>query len=305
MSFSDEVKKEIIKTVSGQPCCKMAELCAFIKGAGTLIVENGKVGFSLSADNREILGLYVGYLYSLYGIKPLISFTKKKIKAKFLSEKTINVLQDVGILDCKEGLSVNLAIDKYVIENDCCKREFIKALFLAVGDVSIPSESTKNGYHLEFVFSNYVFANDFCNLLASFDLISKTVERNSTTVVYFNSAKEIIDVLYLLDATKSMIEIKDVFREREVNNNINRQMNCEMSNILKQVNASISQRKAIELIEKTIGLGALKEELVAVAVARTDNPDCTLEELAEKLKISKSCLNHRLRKIMEISKNLQ
>lgn len=305
MSFSDEVKKEIIKTVSGQPCCKMAELCAFIKGAGTLIVEGGKVGFSLCADNREILGLYVGYLYSLYGIKPLISFTKKKIKAKYLSEKSINVLQDVGILDCKDGIEVNLAIDKYVIENDCCKREFIKALFLAVGDVNIPSESTKNGYHLEFVFSNYVFASDFCNLLASFDLISKRVERNSATVVYFNSAKEIIDVLYLLDAKKSMIEIKDVFREREVNNNINRQMNCEMSNISKQVNASISQRNAIDLIEKTIGLKSLKEELTVVAIARKDNPESTLEELADKLKISKSCLNHRLRKIMEISKNLQ
>lgn len=305
MSFSDEVKKEIIKTVSGQPCCKMAELCAFIKGAGTLIVENGKVGFSLCADNREILGLYVGYLYSLYGIKPLISFTKKKIKAKFLSDKTASVLQDVGILDFKEGLSVNLAIDKYIVENDCCRREFVKALFLAVGDVGLPSENSKSGYHLEFVFSNYVFASDFCEILASFNLISKTVERNSSTVVYFNSAKEIIDVLYLLDAKKSMIEIKDVFREREVNNNINRQMNCEMSNISKQVNASINQRKAIDLIEKTIGLESLKEELKVVSTARKNNPESTLEELADKLKISKSCLNHRLRKIMEISKNLQ
>ncbi len=305
MSFSDEVKKEIIKSVSQQPCCKMAGLYAFIKGAGTLIVEKGKIGFSLSADNREILGLYVGYLYSLYGIKPLISFTKKKIKAKFLSEKTINVLQDVGIIDCQEGTTVNFAIDKYIIENDCCKREFLKSLFLAVGDVSLPSENTKSGYHLEFVFSNYVFASDFCEFLASFDLISKTVERNSTTVVYFNSAKEIIDLLYLLDAKKSMVEIKDLFREREVSNNINRQMNCEMSNISKQVNASIAQRNAIDLIEKTIGLQALKEELVVVCVARKDNPESTLEELADKLKISKSCLNHRLRKIMEISKNLQ
>ncbi|HBJ98038.1 MAG TPA: DNA-binding protein WhiA [Clostridiales bacterium] len=306
MTFSSVVKKEILSSKSRQPCCRLAGLSAFIKGAGTLIVENGTIGFSLSGDNEEILKSYSEDIYSLYGIKPTEEKSKKKLKLQFLSDKSFDVLKDTGIVfSSAEGLSVNLGIDKYLVENDCCKREFIKALFLACGTVNIPSESGKSGYHLEFVFSNFVFAQDFCSLMASFDVLSKTVERNSLAVVYYNSVKEILDVLYLLDAKKSMVGIKDVYRAREVSNNINRQMNCELSNINKSVNASITQRNAISLIDNTIGINSLKEELRQVCVFREKYPQATLEELAVYLNISKSCLNHRIRKIMEISKNLQ
>lgn len=306
MTFSNAVKKEILSSKSRQPCCKLAGLSAFIKGAGTLIVENGTIGFSLSGENEEILKNYSQDIFSLYGIKPTQEKSKKKLKLQFLSDKSFGVLKDTGIVfSCAEGISVNLGIDKYLVENDCCKREFLKALFLACGTVNIPSENGKSGYHLEFVFSNYVFAQDFCCLMASYDILSKTVERNSATVVYFNSVKDILDVLYLLDAKKSMVGIKDVYRIREFSNNVNRQMNCEMSNINKSVNASISQRNAISLIDNAIGLNSLKEELRQVCVFREKYPQATMEELAVYLNISKSCLNHRIRKIMEISKNLQ
>ena len=155
----------------------------------------------------------------------------------------------------------------------------------------------------EIIFSNYTNATDFCQLLSELDFMPKLIERKGY-VVYFNSSKEVCDVLKLMGAEKAYKKAKKVIKDRKTKNDSNRRYNCDMSNISKQVNAFLKQKEAINLIESTIGLEGLSEELKITCQARLNYPESSLEDLAEELKISKSCLNHRLRKILEISKNL-
>ena len=108
----------------------------------------------------------------------------------------------------------------------------------------------------------------------------------------------------MLGATNALKKAKTVIKDRQNKNDSNRRFNCDISNISKQVNAFIKQKEAIGIIQNSIGLGKLTEELKETCLARLDNPDSSLEDLASILKISKSCLNHRLRKIIEISKSL-
>ncbi len=302
MNFTEEVKKELI-SIPDEPCCEIAGLSAYIKCSGTFEIKNGEMGFTLTSENPKVLGKYAEHLSTIYGEEPYNVSKVKRIKAEYYGHNARQVLVGVGIIENDGGVMLNFNIDKYITENDCCKRAYIKGVFLGAGSVSVPDEDKKIGYHLEFVFSNYAHADGFCELMSGLDLMPKLIERKGF-VVYFNNAKEICQVLKVMGAKESEKKLKKIIRSRAVKNNINRQMNCEMSNISKQVNASIRQRNAIALIEQTIGIDALGEDLAMVCKGRINSPESSMEILAEQLGISKSCLNHRLRKIMEISKNL-
>ena len=302
MNFSEEVKTELLKT-EDEPCCAVAGLSAYIKGAGTLERRRGDLGFVLTSESSAILGKYADHLKTIYGEEPYNVNKVKRIKAEYFGFGASQVLAGVGIISNASNPTLNFGIDRYVIENDCCKKAYIKGAFLATGSITVPEKDNKAGYHLEFIFSSYAGADAFCELLSGFDFMPKLIERKGF-VVYFNNTKEIGELLLLMGAVQSEKKLKKIIRSRAVNNNINRQMNCEMSNISKQVNASIRQRNAINLIEQTVGIASLGEDLATVCKARIANPESSMEVLADELKISKSCLNHRLRKIMEISKNL-
>ena len=304
MNYTHTLKKEILENPAENSCCKCAGLSAYIKALGTFFTLDGNYCFSIYSEYDEAFEIFSQNVFNLYGIKPVINRSSKRVRADYSGETATKILVDAGIIEIDNGgYLLKLSLDKYLVENDCCKATFIKWAFLASGAMSVPDGESKSGYHLEFSFSNYAAASDFCELLSYFDLMPKTVERNGY-VVYFNNVKEILDLLFVMDAKKCMIELKTLYKQREVNNNINRQMNCEISNISKRVNASIEHRKAIEKIDKTIGLNCLKKELQDVCRVRMEDPNGTMEQLAEALGITKSCLNHRLRKIMAISNQI-
>ena len=140
--------------------------------------------------------------------------------------------------------------------------------------------------------------------MAQNGVLTRIVKRREGYIVYIKSAEDIKDFLAFLPAPISVLKLTDLMIERELANKINRQKNCDLGNVNKQVEASVKQVKAIKKIDKIIGLEGLKPDLMATAKARLENPDETLNELAEILNISKSCLNHRLRKIVEIAEQL-
>ncbi len=303
MSFTEEVKNELIE-IDSEPCCENAGLSAYIKGAGTLEVKQGKIGFTLSGENVKILNYFAQILSTQYSEEPYEVNKIKRIKAQFLSEQTGDILNSLGIIDTSEGgIKINFGIDKYVVENECCKKAYVRGAFLSSGSVNIPDGDKKIGYHLEFVFSNYTNATDFCEVLLDLNLMPKLIERKGY-VVYFNATKDVCDVLKILGAEKAYKKAKTIIKNRRNKNDINRRINCDISNISKQVNAFLKQKEAINLIKMTIGLDELSQDLKDTCLARLNNPDSSLEDLAEILGVSKSCLNHRLRKIVEISKNL-
>ena len=158
MTFSEKSKREVLLKEKGQPCCQIASLSAFIRGAGTISVNCGKIGFEIITENLEAIKYYEDILNSVYGVSPKIEklYAGKKHKLSLIDDNSTNILIDLGILSHDEsGVSINLAIDKYLIENDCCIQAYIKGAFIGGGSVTVPDSLKKNktNYHLEFVFS--------------------------------------------------------------------------------------------------------------------------------------------------------
>ena len=183
---------------------------------------------------------------------------------------------------------------------------YVRGAFLGSGSVTVPEEgkSGNTGYHLEFVFSNYQTATDFCEILSEAYFMPKLTARKESYVVYFKTIDEISDLLAFIGATKAVLTVSEIAVEKDMNNDMNRKINCEMSNMVKQMDASVKQIRAIDKIEETIGLKSLPEGLRQVAEARLKFKKNTLSEIADELGITKSCLNHRFRKIIEIAENL-
>ena len=313
VSFSEQVKSQILKNSFEQTCCKISALSAFVRGAGTLCVENGLLGFEAVTENKLACSYFNDIILSVYGESAKISTIKDKLTKRtkyilrLLSNNSFNVLADLGIVESGlNGTTVNLSIDKYLIENQCCKKAYIIGAFIGSGSVTVPLTNSKSQtrYHLDFVFSNYQTAGDFSVLMSNLDFMPRQVERKESHVVYFKNRQEVCDLLFFMGAKKSYFEVSNLMIEKDIRNETNRRINCEMANIEKQINASLNSIASINAIEQSVGLDVLPAPLKEVAIMRKGHSDATLSELASILNVSKSCLNHRLRKIAEIAKNL-
>ena len=314
MTFTESVKDEILSKKEINPCCKTAMLSAFIRGAGTIAVENGRIGFEYITESEKAGDYFSRIIKKLYGEEPLKNGYKDKLsgKTKFcyslVNDSSFSVLKDAGVLSSDEnGVKLNLTIDRYLVENDCCKKAYVAGAFLGSGSATVPDKNKKSNtsYHLEFVFSKKQTASDFCEVLSLENFMPKLIKRKESYVVYFKNAEEISDILAYIGAVKSCLRVKEIMVEKDLINDTNRKVNCEMGNIGKQIEASIRQVKSVEIIKETIGLQSLPEAVRKTAEARCENPGATLGELADILKVTKSCLNHRLRKINEIADNLK
>ena len=313
VSFSEQVKSQILKNSFEQTCCKISALSAFVRGAGTLCVEGGLLGFEVVTENKLACSYFNSIILSVYGENAKISTIKDKLTKRqkyilrLISNNSFNVLADLGIVESGlNGTTVNLSIDKYLIENQCCKKAYVIGAFIGSGSVTVPTNESKikTRYHLEFVFSNYQTAQDFSVLMSSLDFMPRQIQRKESHVVYFKNRQEVCDLLFFMGAKKSYFDVSNLMIEKDIRNETNRRINCEMANMEKQINASLNSIASINLIEESVGLDVLPLPLKTVAIMRKEHQDATLSELATILNISKSCLNHRLRKIAEIAKNL-
>ena len=314
MTFSEKAKSEILSKNLNSPCCRIAGLSAFIRGAGTISVEGGKVGFEIVTENQTASEFYAKIIADDFNEKVSLITThdkfngKSKYVLKCLSNSSIDVLRSLGILITgSDGVSLNLGIDKYLIEDDCCKKSYISSAFIGSGSVTVPSKEGKSstGYHLEFVFSQYHTASDFSVLLSELDFMPRVTSRKESFVVYFKTCEEIRNLLFYMGATKCCFELDNIVIENDIRNDTNRRINCEMANIDKQILASQKQISSIKIIQETIGVDSLPDQLQKAIALRLENPESKLEELANMAKVSKSCFNHRMRKIVEIAKNLK
>ena len=154
------------------------------------------------------------------------------------------------------------------------------------------------------VFSNKLTASDFCDLLCEFEVLAKLVARKDKAVAYVKSKAVISDFLSVMDCEKCLEKLNKVMEIKDKKNNANRVNNCSVSNIDKTVTASVNQVRAIEIISQTIGLQSLDKHLFEVAECRLADKNASMQELAERLNVSKSCLNHRIRKIIELAQSL-
>ena len=313
-NFTEEIKYELTSVQLSDECCKRAALSAFIRTSGSVVSRNGKFGFEIVTENEGTAEYISDMLESSFGLHLTVSGAKfdvlsgrDKLTFECVGDDAQKLLVSLGVVSINsDGAYLNFGIDEKVIEKDCCKIAYIKGAFLGGGGCTLPDEDalSRTGYHFEIVFSNKVAASDFCELLCGFEILAKLVSRKDCAVVYVKSKEVISDILNVISAEKCLEKLNKIVELKDKTNNENRVNNCSVSNIDKTVTASVKQVRAITVIADTIGLQSLDKLLFDVAEARLADTNASMQELAERLRISKSCINHRMRKIFELSESL-
>ena len=294
MSFSGDVKRELGKQYSKGRHCQLAELAAILEMVGK--VQEKPCILEITSDNMVVLEKYAGLKRQLDEVditKPLEGNIVEKILTtlKFFKE---------------DGLSLPLdeqRVDGLLVQNVCCKRAFIRGAFLASGSMSDPNKS----YHFEIVCRTMEQAEQLQQLMNGFETEAKIVERKGHYVVYLKEGSQIVDMLNVMEAYISLMNLENVRILKEMRNSVNRKVNCETANISKTVNAAVKQLEDIELIRSKLGLDQLPQNLREMALIRLEYPEAALKELGNYLTppVGKSGVNHRLRKLAEIAENLR
>ena len=183
---------------------------------------------------------------------------------------------------------------------------YLKGLFLVCGSVYVPSaegeEEKREGYHFEFSVDGEEFAEELAALLSRLGVSAKISERGQLYLVYIKDKEEILNMLAVLELSESVLRLKAIIDERETANSINRVTICEAANLDKTYAAASRQLMEIGAIEESVGLDSLTPALRETACARMEYQQASMSELADILGVSKSCLNHRLRKLSEIAR---
>jgi DNA-binding protein WhiA len=308
MSFASETKKELTN-LEVKPCCIRSELSALIRMNGSLSFSNRKLIVDIQTENAAIARRIYTLLKMAFQVQVEL-LVRKKMRLKKnnvyivrLSHQAKEILEDTKILG--EGFTFIHDISKDLIKKKCCKRSYLRGAFLAGGSVNNPETSS---YHLE-IFSLYKEHNDsLCELMNTFELNSKTLERKKGYITYLKEAEKITEFLNIIGAHNALLRFEDVRIVRDMRNSVNRLVNCETANLNKTIGASIRQVENIRYIADTVGLQILPQKLREIAELRIQYTDVTLKELGEMVSggaISKSGINHRLRKIDEIAEKLR
>ncbi|WP_019394935.1 DNA-binding protein WhiA [Priestia filamentosa] len=308
MSFASVTKKELTN-IEVKECCAKAQLSALIRMNGSMSFANRKVVVDIQTENAAIARRIYVLLKQSYGIAVEL-LVRKKMRLKKnnvyivrMKEKARFILQDLHIIE--EGFTFVRTISQELVKKKCCKRAYLRGAFLAGGSVNNPETSS---YHLE-ISSLYKEHNDsLCELMNVFDLNSKTLERKKGFITYLKEAEKITEFLNIIGAHNALLRFEDVRIVRDMRNSVNRLVNCETANLNKTIGAALRQVENIRYIEETVGLDVLPEKLKEIAQLRVAYQDVTLKELGEMVsgsKISKSGINHRLRKIDEIANRLR
>ena len=218
-------------------------------------------------------------------------------------EDALRLLEELKLLDANALFGVRPVPEEALVRFACCKKAFVRAAFLMCGAVSDPEK----GYHIEIAAPTQALADFIAAQLTYFDINVKIVCRKARYVAYLKRAEAISDMLSLLGAGGSMMAFENIRVKKEVSNRVNRQMNCDNSNINRAMNAAETQIRDIRTIDRELGLDKLPKPLREMAYVRANNPETSLAELGDLLvpPIGKSGVNARLRRLADIADKLR
>ena len=303
MSFTVKVKEELL----GLGTESKSELAAIMKMSGSLGIASQGLTLSITTENAKIARHIYELLLSFYQVKSDIrhhqktNLRKNRVYTVFLDEKVEDILSDLHLADAFFGIQEG--IDPLILSDDEASRAYLRGAFLSNGSMRDP-ESGK--YQLEIVSVYLDHAQGLASLMQRFLLDAKTIERKKGAVTYLQRAEDIMDFLIVVGAMEAMAEFEAVKILRETRNDLNRANNAETANIARTVTASMKTINNIVKIMETSGLESLPIDLQEVAHLRVNHPDYSIQQLADCLSkpLSKSGVNHRLRKINKIADDL-
>lgn len=312
MSFSGEVKEELSRQVAASRHCCVAELAAIINCCGEIVYKrSGAYCLKVHTENLTVARKYFILIRKTFQVKTEIlvkrNVSLKKSKNYFIyirSQQDVDkVLKAAKLLKEDGQLRKELLPSHLVTQNTCCKRAFIRGIFLAGGSITNPSKT----YHFEIVAGSETKALYIAKIMQSFEIDAKIIPRKKYFVVYVKEGAQIVDLLNIMEAHIALMNLENVRILKEMRNSINRQVNCETANINKTVVAATKQIDDILYIRNMVGLSELSEGLEEVARLRIEQPDASLKELGALLNppLGKSGVNHRLRRISKIADSLR
>lgn len=296
MSFSSDIKKELVKQVSNARHCQLAELSAIFDFCGSFEQKTSENPvFFLNCENVLVA-------------KKCFTLIKKAFNIYSGDENFVDDLSNENTstqirIENKEAQSIYEAISSFSItQKSCCRRAYLRGACICGGSVSDPEKS----YHFEIVCKSEGLAEKLQSFLSSFDVDAKITLRNKSFVLYIKESSQIVDTLNIIEAPVALMEYENAIILKDMRNSINRRNNCDTANISKTVSAAVKQIEEIQFLLNTEEFKKLPETVKEVARVRLEYPEASLKELGEYLSppLGKSGVNHRLRKLSEMAERL-
>ena len=300
MSFSADVKQELVETLPDKLCCRAAQTYGMLEFSRAF---SGRE-IAMQAELPAVAALYEKLTCRICRVSPPEAGTVRR--RVLLQTRSFPDPTDRKVILERFGHSVrdvSVRLNRANIDCEGCARALLRGVFLACGSVSDPNRD----YHLEFAVPHYNLSRDLLALLGEVGFPAKSVSRNGSYVVYIKESERIEDCLTYLGAPHAALEMMSAKMVKSIRNDTNRRLNCENANIDKTVAAAATQAEALRRIRDQVGLSALPQELQPLAQLRLDNPDMSLRELGEALEppLTRSGVNHRLQKILDFAAQLK
>ncbi len=312
MSFSSSVKKELANILYKDHEILLAELAALTRMCCSLrFVDDFKLELAYTLENPTVISKLFKIVKSLYGYNAQLVVVKSSQLRKRsqyqlnITDKHIaqEILYDTAFVDNGNFFQLQYDIPEYIIPSEDSRRAYLRGSFMGGGTILQPEKQ----YHLEFVTKRLSHAENLSELLAKDHINGKIFTRKDQFILYLKDSDMISLTLNIMGAHQSLLKLEDVKAFKNMKNNINRQVNCETANLSKTVAASMEQRAAIIKIKENDGWENLPEDLKMLCQLRMDNPDESLSALGKQMSppISKSGVNYRMKKIIQMAKDMK
>ena len=295
-SFSHQVKSEICRTFPNSSCCVLAECYGILLFCNTFSANQIRIVTEHEDFAQRLPRLFRKAFALDFDEKPEDGPENGKYTFRITSRQKLATIYAAFGLSPEDGVTLHL--NRGVLEYDCCDFAFIRGALLAGGSVIDPEKR----YHLELTTTHGKVCSETYSLLLDMGFSPQDVMRNGTYVLYFKQSNQIEDFLTAVDAPVCAMGIMEAKIEKQMRNKVNRMCNCDDANTDKVVEAAQKQISVIEEMRASGRLSSLPSKLQEVAELRLREPEASLSELAQKLSLTKSAINHRMRKIMELAK---
>lgn len=294
MSFSSEVKEELskISTLANKKAVK-AELIGYIL-TDNITLDGKNLNFSTESEyninrfskllnNIDIMNYSIGIQGKIYTI----------------STKVVDITDVLKVIDS----NLNVELTDEIQKDEILQKAMVRGAFLGGGSINNP----ENKYHAEITFRGKKEAMIICDILQNYQIQYKLLEKNKAYSLYSKEGETISNMLAFMGANSAVLRFEEIRVMRDMRNNVNRIVNCETANLNKTINAALKQIEDIKLIKKMHKFESLSENLKEIASLRLENPEASLAELGNMLKVpvGKSGVNHRLKTICAIADELR
>lgn len=313
MSFSSRVKEELSYQTGSAMHCRIAEMAAIMSMAGHVEESpDGKISIKFCSESLAVARKCFTITKKTYNIECDVHLRSHihtgknrtyiiEIRDDFAARR---ILSSIKFFKSIEYSGENHPlVSPLIYQKACCKRAFLRGVFLCAGSISEPEKT----YHFEIVCATQQWAEQICDMMKTFNIDGKWITRKKYYVVYIKEASQIVDILNVMEAHVSLMELENIRILKEMRNSVNRRVNCETANISKTVSAAMKQIEDITYIRDTVGFSGLTDGLKEIAQLRLEYPEASLIELGKLLStpVGKSGVNHRLRKLSTFADELR